>query len=189
MPPRALLLSTLPLLLSLGLGVGPAPTLAKPIAPPQVDGQSLPAWLRQLPLNDALHTVQGKPLRHLVVFSDPNCPHCKRLEQELRQLRDVSIHTFLMPVLGEDSVRKSGAIWCSAQPQQAWEAWMLKGQAPMRAPAACDVGALQRNLALAQQLGVRGTPGLLSASPGKSPGLAMGARSALALDLMLMPAP
>jgi energy-coupling factor transporter ATP-binding protein EcfA2 len=49
-------------------------------------------------LADALTEVRGKGTRRLAIFSDPDCPYCRRLEAELRGLDDVTIHTFLMPL-------------------------------------------------------------------------------------------
>jgi thiol:disulfide interchange protein DsbC len=51
-----------------------------------------------LPLADALTEVRGKGTRRLAIFSDPDCPYCRRLEAELRGLNDITIHTFLMPL-------------------------------------------------------------------------------------------
>lgn len=115
----------------------------------------------ELPLGDALVTVRGNGSRQLAIFSDPNCPYCKRLERELDQLPDVTLYTFLIPVLGPDSDIKSRHIWCAAQPGAVWRQWMLDGTVP---PAAsCDAQpTLQRNLKLARRLGVQGTPTLLT---------------------------
>ena len=51
-----------------------------------------------LPLADAIKDVRGRGSRALAIFSDPDCPHCRRLEAELKSLSDVTIHTFLMPI-------------------------------------------------------------------------------------------
>ncbi len=97
----------------------------------------------------------------MAIFSDPNCPYCKRLEHELELLQDVTLYTFLIPVLGRDSEVKSRHIWCAAQPQATWRQWMLGGTVP---PAAsCEaLPTLQRNLSLARRLGVQGTPTMLT---------------------------
>ncbi|MBT9458524.1 MAG: DsbC family protein [Burkholderiaceae bacterium] len=115
----------------------------------------------QLPLSDAIVTVRGKGSRQLAIFSDPNCPYCKRLERELEQLQDVTLYTFLIPVLGPDSEVKSRHIWCAAKPQATWRQWMLDGTVPPTA--GCDAQpTLQRNLNLARRLGVQGTPTMMT---------------------------
>ena len=53
----------------------------------------------QLPFRDAIKTVQGTGKRQLVVFSDPNCPYCKKLEVELDKLNDVTIYTFIYHII------------------------------------------------------------------------------------------
>ena len=108
-------------------------------AAPAAQAQAVPSaalGFEQLPLRDAIVTVNGKGSRALAVFSDPNCPYCKRLERELAQLPDVRLYTFLIPVLGPDSELKSRRIWCAAQPQASWRRWMLDGVEP--AEAACE---------------------------------------------------
>ncbi|MEO7343290.1 MAG: DsbC family protein, partial [Methylotenera sp.] len=52
-----------------------------------------------LPLDQAIKVVKGNGSRKLVVFSDVDCPYCKRLEQnELTNITDVTIYTFLYPL-------------------------------------------------------------------------------------------
>ena len=53
-----------------------------------------------LPLSDAIRTVRGKGERKLFVFSDPDCPYCKRLEPELAKVGNVTIYIFLYPLEG-----------------------------------------------------------------------------------------
>jgi thiol:disulfide interchange protein DsbC len=116
-----------------------------------------------LPYKDALQAKQGNGQRKIAVFSDPNCPYCKRFERELSQLKDTTVYTFLMPILGPDSVEKSRNIWCANDATLAWHDWMLKGSSAPQAKANCDVGALQRNVALGQRLRITGTPGIVFA--------------------------
>ena len=67
-----------------------------------------------LPLDGAIKMVRGTGKNVLVTFEDPNCSYCKKLVRELQGVKDITIYTFLLPVLSEDSVTKSRAIWCSA---------------------------------------------------------------------------
>ena len=113
----------------------------------------------QLPLKDAMVWKQGNGARKLVVFADPNCGYCKKFERDLQQVKDVTVYTFLYPILGGDSPEKSRNIWCAKDNTKAWRDWMLDGNpAPM---ANCDFSALARNTALGQKHRVRGTPGLV----------------------------
>jgi thiol:disulfide interchange protein DsbC len=111
-----------------------------------------------LPLNDAIKVVRGKGTRQIAVFADPNCGFCKKLEKSFQQLDNVTIYTFLVPLLSADSATKSKQIWCAADRNKAWNAWMLENQAPTGSG---DCGTpLDRNTSLAKKLGVTGTPAM-----------------------------
>ena len=56
-----------------------------------------------LPLDDAVKQVRGNGKRVIATFEDPNCGYCKKLAKELNGLKDVTIYTFLMPILSPDS--------------------------------------------------------------------------------------
>jgi len=60
-----------------------------------------------LQLELAVKTVRGDGRRVFATFEDPNCGYCKRLAKDLQKLDNVTIYTFLYPILSEDSVRKS----------------------------------------------------------------------------------
>lgn len=116
---------------------------------------------KSLPLHDAMVWKQGNGDRKLVVFADPNCGFCKKFEREtLQQMKDVTVYTFLYPILGGDSPEKSKAIWCSKDKATVWRDWMIKGT-PIAPAADCDVSALSRNYAFARAHGINGTPGLV----------------------------
>jgi thiol:disulfide interchange protein DsbC len=57
-----------------------------------------------LPFKSAVTTVRGNGRRKIAVFSDPNCPYCKRFEKTLTKLDDVTVHIFLYPVIKPASV-------------------------------------------------------------------------------------
>jgi thiol:disulfide interchange protein DsbC len=111
-----------------------------------------------LPLNDAIKVVRGKGSRQIAVFADPNCGFCKKLEKSFQQLDNVTIYTFLVPLLSADSATKSKQIWCAADRNKAWNAWMLENQTPT-GPGDCGTP-LDRNASLAKKLGVAGTPAM-----------------------------
>ncbi|MBF1164196.1 MAG: DsbC family protein [Dechloromonas agitata] len=126
-----------------------------------------PTRFEQLPLSDAIKTVRGAGQRRVAVFSDPSCPYCKQLEVELANLDNVTIYTFLLPFLGET---KPIAVWCAADRAAAWRRLMLDGDdSLLNASTACD-HPIGRNLALARQLGVQGTPTLIWADGSRSEG-------------------
>jgi len=115
---------------------------------------------KALPLKDAMVWKQGTGERKLVVFADPNCGYCKKFERDLQAVKDVTVYTFLYPILGGDSPEKSKQIWCAKDNTKAWRDWMLNGTQVTGSPA-CDVSAIQRNFAFGQKHRIRGTPGLV----------------------------
>ncbi len=123
---------------------------------------------KSLPFKDAFTVVRGNGQRKMAIFSDPNCGYCKRIERDLAKLDNVTIHVFLYPVLGPGSTEKSKLVWCAKERSQAWLDLMLKDQLPTAA--ACDVQAIQRNLAFGQKLKVQGTPTLFFADGSRVPG-------------------
>ena len=123
--------------------------------------------LDQLPIADAIQTVRGSGSRVLVVFSDPACPYCRQLEPELEKLSDVSIYTFVVPFQG---AALPTSIWCASDRQQAWRQYMLHGDQTLLAANASCAHPLERNVALAQRLKVRGTPTLFYADGRRSDG-------------------
>jgi thiol:disulfide interchange protein DsbC len=115
---------------------------------------------KTLPLQDAMVWRQGTGERKLVVFADPNCGYCKKFERDLQNVKDVTVYTFLYPILGGDSPEKSKQIWCAKDNIKTWRDWMIKGT-PIGESPACDTSALQRNFTLGQKHRIRGTPGLV----------------------------
>ncbi|HEY0842622.1 DsbC family protein [Methylotenera sp.] len=117
-----------------------------------------------LPLNQAIKVVKGNGSRKLVVFSDVDCPFCKRLERnELTNITDVTIYTFLYPIeqLHPDAANKSKLIWCAKDRVKAWEDWILRDQLASSA-GSCDVP-LEKVGELARKVGVTSTPTLIFA--------------------------
>ncbi|MBU6258134.1 MAG: DsbC family protein [Burkholderiales bacterium] len=130
----------------------------------------------KLPFKDSMVFRQGSGARKMAVFVDPNCGFCKRFERDLVQLKDVTIYTFMIPILSADSITKARDIWCSKDPAHTWRAWMLDGQAPMRMMGnTCDTSALDRNLAFAQKEHINGTPSVFFADGTRKPGAMSGA--------------
>ena len=115
-----------------------------------------------LPLNQAIKVVKGNGSRKLVVFSDVDCPYCKRLERnELSNITDVTIYTFLYPIeqLHPDAANKSKLIWCAKDRVKAWEDWILRDQLASSA-GSCEVP-LEKVGELARKIGVTSTPTLI----------------------------
>lgn len=123
-----------------------------------------------LPLKDAVVWKQGNGARKLVQFTDPNCPYCKRFERDLANVKDVTVYTFLYPILGGDSPDKARAVWCAKDSAKVWRDWMLKGTPPPSPAGACDAAAIERNVAFGRKHRLNGTPTILFEDGSRVPG-------------------
>lgn len=111
-----------------------------------------------LPLEQAIKHVKGNGERVLYVFSDPDCPYCKQLEQAMTSIDNVTIYLFLYPIVNihphADVIAQQ--IWCSSNPYEAWEDYMLHSKAPA-ASSQCK-HPISANMQLGKTLKVAGTP-------------------------------
>jgi thiol:disulfide interchange protein DsbC len=123
-----------------------------------------------LPLQDAVTYTKGDGSRKVAVFADPNCGYCRTLEKTFQSMDNITVYTFLIPILAPDSATKSKAIWCSNDPSKTWVNWMtLKTPLPNKTD--CS-NPLERNLDLAKKIGITGTPALFFTDGNRIPGAA-----------------
>ena len=108
----------------------------------------------------AMKTVKGNGSRVMYVFSDPNCGYCKQFEKTASELMDVTIYTFVVPMLSDDSFVKASAIWCSTDRTEAYRRWMAQGIEPQGKPGCAAPNA--DVTAMAKAVGVSATPTLIS---------------------------
>lgn len=113
-----------------------------------------------LPLDLAIKTVKGKGEHKIAVFEDPFCPYCHQLDRELDTMDNVTIYTFLLPILRPESKTVASNIWCARNPSETWQAWMQHGKTPPTA--SCDAP-VDQWLALGNKLNVTGTPTMIFA--------------------------
>jgi thiol:disulfide interchange protein DsbC len=123
-----------------------------------------------LPLDKAIKLVRGNGKRKIAVFSDPDCPFCKRFEKQMLSVDNVTIYTFLLPIasLHPEAPEKSKDIWCNADRAKAWYDFMLKDVA---IPDAKDCPTPIAEIAqLGEKHRIRGTPTLVFADGRVVPG-------------------
>jgi thiol:disulfide interchange protein DsbC len=121
-----------------------------------------------MPLKDAFTIVRGNGKRKMAVFEDPNCGYCKRFERDLQKVSDVTVHMFLYPVLGADSVDKAKNVWCNKDRAKVWQDGMVRDiQAPK---ASCDTVAIDRNVEFGRKHKITGTPTIFFADGSRVPG-------------------
>ncbi len=114
-----------------------------------------------LPFEDAIKIVKGDGKRKIVVFEDPDCPFCKKLEADLNQLNNYTLYVFLYPIdqLHPDATNKSKKVWCAKDRARAWTDLMTKNQVPQN-NGNCNTP-LARNIELANRLHIAGTPAVI----------------------------
>jgi thiol:disulfide interchange protein DsbC len=123
----------------------------------------------ELPLDMAVKQVKGNGKRVLVTFEDPNCSYCRKLAKELQAVNDVTIYTYLYPILSPDSTEKSKSIWCAPDRAKAWNDLMIDGKQPAPASASCN-HPTDKVVALGRKLNIRGTPAMIFADGSRVPG-------------------
>ena len=121
-----------------------------------------------LPVADAFTIVRGKGKRKIAIFEDPNCGYCKRFEKDLQGVDNVTVHVFLYPILGPDSLEKSRNLWCAKDKGKAWQDWMVREQPAPKA--SCDTAALTRNVEFGRKWRINGTPTLVFTDGSRVPG-------------------
>ena len=124
----------------------------------------------KLPMDLAFTRVKGNGARKLIIFSDADCPFCHRLENELRNVDNVTIYTFLFPIdqLHPDAARKSKQIWCAPDKVKAWDEFFASGKVPDNNGDCGDPVA--QTQALGASLKINATPTLVFADGTMIPG-------------------
>lgn len=124
-----------------------------------------------LPLESAIKQVKGNGKRKLAVFSDPDCPFCRKLEEELEKVTDVTIYTFLFPIasLHPQAGDKAKAVWCAPDRAKAWDDLIKKGIVPQTG-SKCETP-IAKIAALGAKLKITGTPTLIFADGMRIPGM------------------
>jgi thiol:disulfide interchange protein DsbC len=117
-----------------------------------------------LPLDLAVKVQRGNGKRVLAMFSDPYCPYCRRLEQTLLQIDDLTVYVFMYPVIRPDAADHSRAVWCSKDRAKAWLdlAAADKPKIPTASPTCANP--VDKVLELGRSLRVNGTPTLYFAN-------------------------
>ncbi|MEW6131738.1 MAG: DsbC family protein [Pseudomonadota bacterium] len=123
-----------------------------------------------LPLANAIKEVKGNGSRKLAIFSDADCPYCRKLEPELEKLDNVTIYTFLYPIvnLHPDAVPTSKQIWCEKDRLKAWKGYMLRGEEP-KSRGDCP-NPVDATVELGTKLRVSGTPTIILENGQRIPG-------------------
>jgi len=111
-----------------------------------------------LPLEDAV--VEGDGAVKIAVFDDPDCPYCRRLHGELKQVKNVQYYYFLFNLpMHPKAYDKSKKILCSNDKLDALNRAMAGDE--LEDLPLCETDVVDRNKELSSRLGVRGTPHMI----------------------------
>ena len=124
----------------------------------------------KLPFDKAIKVVKGNGERKIAVFSDVDCPFCKKLEKEsLSELDNITIYTFLFPLAIHPKAEiRSNKIWCAEDKEKAWNDYMLKNKmANNKGDCRTPISDI---LILGRDLGISSTPTIIFSSGKKIPG-------------------
>lgn len=124
---------------------------------------------KDLDLKNAIKIVKGKGQREIAVFSDPDCPYCKKLEQELAGMDNYTMYLFLMPIkeLHPTAPSVAESIWCSKDKAKAWTDYMSGKEAPDQAKCANPI---EKNIQWAKGRSIFGTPAIIGKNGKVNPG-------------------
>lgn len=113
-----------------------------------------------LPLDKAVVSGDKHAKLKLAIFTDPECPYCRKFEKDLAKLKGVTVYSFLYPLsFHKHAKRWSTAIWCSKDRHKMLTDIMVHNADPKAG--SCDTPIDEIN-ALAKKLDIHGTPTLIS---------------------------
>jgi thiol:disulfide interchange protein DsbC len=123
-----------------------------------------------LPLSDAIKVVKGNGKRKIAIFSDVDCPYCKRLEKkELSNINNITIYTFLYPLaIHPEAKLKSKKIWCANDRSKAWTEYIHNDNLPENS-GDCKTP-INKILKLGKDLGISSTPTIILSNGKRVPG-------------------
>jgi len=124
-----------------------------------------------LPLDLALKVQRGNGRRVLAMFTDPYCPYCRRLEQSLLQIDDITVYVFMYPVIRPDFADHSRAVWCAPDRVKAWLDLAATDTPKVPQGSANCANPVDKVLDLGRSLRVRGTPTLFFANGERASGM------------------
>jgi thiol:disulfide interchange protein DsbC len=132
-----------------------------------------------LPLDLAIKQVRGNGTLTFATFEDPNCLYCEQMAKDTADLSDVTIYTFIYPVLSDASKDIAKSIWCAPDRRKAWNEWMTSRVVP--AGSACNTDAIAKIIALGKTKKIRSVPTIFLANGDRI----SGAKSRVELEMAI----
>jgi thiol:disulfide interchange protein DsbC len=116
----------------------------------------------KIPLRDAIVMGDKKAAKKVIVFSDPDCPFCAKLHEEMKKVvaerRDIAFYIKMNPLpMHKGAYEKAKAIVCAKSLTLLDEAFAKK---PVP-KASCETTAVDDSMKLAKALGISGAPAIV----------------------------
>jgi len=116
--------------------------------------------LEKVAPNESILFAPAKPKHTVIVFTDVDCPYCRKLHSELAELqaRGIAVRYMAFPRSGPNTKawKTMAAVWCSSDRRAALTR-ATRGDV-VTAGSSCSDTAIAKQYALGQQLGIPGTP-------------------------------
>ncbi|HVC01947.1 MAG TPA: DsbC family protein [Steroidobacteraceae bacterium] len=124
------------------------------------------ALIDSVPQSQMLIFAGRRPRYTITVFTDVDCAYCRELHSHIAELNalGVNVRYLFYPRTGPGTLswRKAEAVWCSPDRKGAFTR-AEAGQNPDLARI-CSPNPVAREYAIGRQIGVRGTPAIITAS-------------------------
>jgi thiol:disulfide interchange protein DsbC len=122
------------------------------------------AMINAVPESQMLIFSPKNPLYTITVFTDIDCPYCRKLHSEMAELNKLGVRVRYMfyprTGPGTDSWRKAEVVWCS--PDRNAALTRAKAGAQLDLTKTCGPTPIAREYELGQSIGVRGTPAMFT---------------------------
>jgi len=122
------------------------------------------AMINAVPESQMVIFSPKNPQYTVTVFTDVDCAYCRKLHSDMAELNRLGVRVRYMfyPRSGPntESWKKAEAVWCSANRNDALT--QAKLGAKLDLTKACDANPVAREYALGQNIGVRGTPAIVT---------------------------
>jgi thiol:disulfide interchange protein DsbC len=128
--------------------------------------------ISQIPLDNALLMGDKDASKKVIIFTDPECPYCGKLHQEIKKVlekrKDIAFFIKLFPLakLHPKAYEKSMAIVCEKSLKLLENSYAGKSLPEAK----CKTSEVDENLKLGERLGIRGTPAIVLPDGGIIPG-------------------
>lgn len=130
-----------------------------------------------------VYKAKGKEKHVITVFTDIDCPYCRKLHEGMDQMNELGITVRYMAYpragLNSPSYYKAESVWCAKDRQKAMDDAKLHGKVAQRR---CADSPVKEQLDIGQKIGVTGTPAIVFSNGHLMPGYAPPRKLAAILD-------